>query len=61
MTAREIDKELETPINRNGISLREIAEINGISMQRAKQILDGALEKMRLRLLGKGLKREDLL
>ena len=58
---KDINKELETPINRNGISLREIAEINGISMQRAKQILDGALEKMRMRLLGKGLKREDLL
>lgn len=43
------------------MTLKEIAEIEGISKQRVSEILETALRKMRKALLTKGLKLEDIL
>lgn len=43
------------------MTLKEIAEIEGISKQRVSEILETALRKMRKALLVKGLKLEDIL
>ena len=43
------------------MTLKEIAEIEGISKQRVSEILETALRKMRKALAIKGLKLEDIL
>lgn len=43
------------------MTLKEIAEIEGVSKQRVAEILESALRKMRKVLLTKGLKLEDIL
>lgn len=43
------------------MTLREIAEIEGISKQRVAEILETAIRKVRKALLVRGLKLEDIL
>lgn len=43
------------------MTLREIAEIEGISKQRVAEILESAIKKFRKACLEKGLKLEDIL
>ena len=43
------------------MTLKEIAEIEGVSKQRVAEILESAMKKVRKALLNKGLKLEDIL
>lgn len=43
------------------MTLKEIAEIEGVSKQRVAEILESAMRKMRKALAIKGLKLEDIL
>lgn len=43
------------------MTLKEIAEIEGISKQRVAEIIESAMRKMRKALLTKGIKLEDIL
>lgn len=43
------------------MTLKEIAEIEGVSKQRVAEILESAMRKMRKALATKGLKLEDIL
>lgn len=43
------------------MTLKEIAEIEGVSKRRVAEILESAMRKMRKVLLTKGLKLEDIL
>ena len=48
-------------MNNEPMTLREIAEIEGISKQRVAEILETAIRKVRKALLVRGLKLEDIL
>ena len=43
------------------MTLKEIAEVEGVSKQRVAEILESAMKKVRKALLNKGLKLEDIL
>lgn len=48
-------------MNNEPMTLKEIAEIEGVSKQRVAEILESAMRKMRKALATKGLKLEDIL
>ncbi len=48
-------------MNNEPMTLKEIAEIEGVSKQRVAEILESAMRKMRKALAIKGLKLEDIL
>ena len=48
-------------MNNEPMTLREIAEIEGVSKQRVAEILESALRKVRKALQAKGIKLEDIL
>jgi len=48
-------------VSNEPMTLKEIAEIEGVSKQRVAEILESAMRKMRKALATKGLKLEDIL